>query len=149
MKQLIYGSALLLLIFAGISLTMQSFGPPPPGPPKLPSKTFAADTITNGESDTIRLSSVISDVQWLYTYSWHVSRTNLSGTTNVALKVEETTDPTGATGWVTVNTGAGTGATAERMTGTELLGRQQRLVATGTGTQSTRYVVGVCLKLKP
>ncbi len=149
MKQLILGSALLFVIFAGIAITGQSFGPPPPpSPQKLVFKNFAVDTITNTEADTILLSSAVSDVQSLYTYSWHVSRTNLSGTTNVALKVEERIPTSGTTGWVTVNKGSGTGATAERLTGTELLGRQQRLILTGSGTQSSSYLVSVCLKLK-
>lgn len=148
MKKIIYGFALLSLLITGIAITSQSFAPPPPSPPKLVFKAFSVDTITNAESDTILLSSAVSDVQSLYTYSWHVARTNLSGVTNVALKVEERIATSGTTGWVSVNTGSGTGATAERLTGTELLGRQQRLILTGSGTQSTSYLVWVCLKLK-
>jgi hypothetical protein len=108
---------------------------------------WSLDTLTNTGSDTIYLSSAGThatalDIQSVYAGRWTVKRTNISGTTNIALKVESTPVRTGTTTlWASVATGAGTGATLEALTVNPMLDRRYRIILTGTGTQSTSYQV--------
>jgi len=121
---------------------------------KLLYQPYAVDTITNTESDTIYVNSAGAsggygtqatavDFQNIWAGKWLVTRTQLSGTTNVALKVEST--PIGGTStttaWAQEVAGAGTGATAEWISISEMLGRRYRIILTGSGTQSSLYFV--------
>lgn len=121
---------------------------------KLLYQPYAVDTITNTESDTIYVNTAGAsgaygtqvtaiDFQNIWAGKWFVTRTQLSGTTNVALKIEST--PVGGksttTAWAQEVAGAGTGATAEWISISEMVGRRYRIILTGSGTQSTRYFV--------
>lgn len=125
-------------------------------PRKVLLYSYALDTITNTESDTIYIGtsstgaySGVVDFQSLYAGQWTFIRTNISGTSNVALKIEQTPLYTGSnTYWTSIATGAGTGATAEAITVSEMLGRRYRVILTGTGSQLTSYRVYFSAKLK-
>lgn len=103
------------------------------------------DTITNAELDTITLPvNFIS----LYTGLATVERTNLSGTTNVSVFLDESNFTSGTNNWYTINTVAGTGATVAIASQTELAGIRYRIRIVGSGTQSTRYVFNFTAKKK-
>lgn len=109
--------------------------------------TWTKDTITNANNDTLylpaRLTPLLSDFQVCYS----LIRTSISGTANVAGKVEETAYTSGTvTDWVSKATTSATTATAEHLVLTHVYGMRQRIVIDGTGTQSTSYVLRVVLK---
>lgn len=116
---------------------------------KILAYTYNLDTITNTESDTIYIGSSSTgamsgaiDFQSLFAGRFQFTRTSISGTANVALKVESTLVYTGtSTEWVSVATGSGTGATAEYISLSEMGDRRYRVILTGSGTQSTSYRV--------
>ncbi len=111
--------------------------------------TWTKDTISNANNDTLylpaRLSPLLSDFQVCYS----IIRTSISGTANIAVKVEESAYSSGTvTDWVSKATTAATTATAEHLVLSHVPGMRQRIVIDGTGTQSTSYVVrGVLKKL--
>lgn len=108
-------------------------------------KAYSLDTLANAANDTLTLSEkLLSNYEGVF----QVVRTNISGTTNVALKVEQAVITSGNTDWVSVATGAGTGATTEALQLTSMLGTRYRIILDGTGTQSTSYRVHVMLKKK-
>lgn len=105
--------------------------------------TFTADTITDAENDTLAFPfNVFSSYSSLY----QLVRTNLSGTTNVSVTLQQSALTSGNTDWVTVATTSGTGATAEALTLNPTYGVRYRLIVDGSGTQSTRYVITAVLK---
>ena len=123
--------------------------------------TFTKDTITNAANDTLYLPSRLRPLLSDFQASLNVIRTSLSGTANIAVKVEETTYAyTGTTtpptaGWsATLNSANSAAATAATTATTEALyiphayGINYRFVVDGTGTQSTSYVLRLVLKKK-
>jgi hypothetical protein len=97
-----------------------------------------ADTITNTEADTILIPVSFASP---FTYSWYFQGTSLSGTMNIACVVQESnqTSPS-ATDWVTLaSTTVNAGAPIGRQVASMVYGARQRVIITGTGTQSTRY----------
>jgi len=122
--------------------------------------TYTKDTITNAANDTLYLPSSLRPVYSDFQMIWSVVRTNISGTTNLAVKVEETpyaytsTTPPSA-GWAaTLNSAIAAAATAATTATTENLyiphayGINFRTIIDGTGTQSSSYVIRVVLKKK-
>ncbi len=104
---------------------------------------FTADTITDAENDTLSLPyNLFSSFTSLY----QMTRTNLSGTTNVAVTLQQSALTSGNTDWITVGTTSGTGATAEALTLNPTYGVRYRLIFDGTGTQSSRYTLTAVLK---
>lgn len=96
----------------------------------------SSDTITNAENDTITLSSRLFS-KW--SYNWTLDVTNLSGTTNVIVKVEESNSYSGDD-WYPVGTpDTATGTELLRTYGDAVYGRRQRVIIDGTGTQSSTY----------
>lgn len=120
--------------------------------------TFALDTITDAANDTLYLPSRMSDLHSNFQGCVSVTRTNISGTTNIAVKVEETAyDYSGSTapteGWAsalkvggTAAATAATTATIENLNIPESYGMAWRIVVDGTGTQSSSYKIRVVLK---
>ena len=122
--------------------------------------TYTKDTITNAANDTLYLPSTLRNSSLDYQASLSIIRTSISGTANIAVKVEETnykysgsTAPTA--GWVTALNSANTSAaTAATTATTEMLlipnqyGCNYRFVVDGTGTQSTSYVLRLVMKKK-
>jgi len=122
--------------------------------------TYTKDTITNANNDTLYLPSRLRPVNSDFLIAYTVTRTNISGTTNLAVKVEEsgynytgTTRPTA--GWVASLNSAGTAAATAATTATEELiriptawGKSYRIIIDGTGTQSSSYVIRVVMKKK-
>jgi hypothetical protein len=123
--------------------------------------TFTKDTIANAANDTLylpsRLRPILSDFQMCL----NVTRTNISGTTALAVKAEETTYVyTGAStpptaGWsATLNSANAAAATAATTATTEAIfiphayGINYRFVVDGSGTQSSSYVLRLVLKKK-
>lgn len=100
--------------------------------------TFAADTITDSESDTLLLPA---DFVSPWSYAYHVAMNSLSGTDTLAFVVQESLQKTGNADWVTIATGAGSADVSTRITGALMYGRRQRIIINGSGTQSTRYSI--------
>ena len=108
-------------------------------------KEYSLDTITNAANDTLTLPvTLYSPFEGVF----QIVRTSISGTANVALKVEQSNTLTGNTDWVSVSTGSGTGATTEALQLTSMNGLRYRVIIDGTGTQSTSYRCHVTLKRK-
>ena len=100
------------------------------------------DTITNTESDTINLGvNLLSN----YAYNYIISRTQLSGTANTTVKLQESNELTGSV-WYDVATASGTGATVGIIQGANTYGVRHRILITGTGTQSLSYKLTARLK---
>lgn len=95
------------------------------------------DTITNTEADTIPLALSLDKVSYKYNYG--LTRTSLSGTANVTVILQESNETSGTTNWYTVATATGTGATNANISGAQNYGVRQRIILTGSGTQSTSY----------
>lgn len=104
--------------------------------------TFTADTITDTENDTLTLPyNVFSSYSSLYQFT----RTNLSGTTDVTVTVEQSALVSGSD-WVVVATSSGSGATNEGLVINPTAGLRYRVILDGDGTQSTRYTCEAVLK---
>lgn len=96
------------------------------------------DTITNTESDTITISSNLLSA---WSYNWTVQMSQLSGTSNISITVQESASKNG-TDWITIGTDSITGTSGtKRIVGALVYGQRQRIIITGTGSQSTRYTV--------
>lgn len=122
--------------------------------------TYTKDTITNAANDTLYLPSRLRPVLNDFQVSVIVTRTNISGTTNLAVKLEGTnyaysgsTPPTA--GWTPVPTAANAAAVTAATTATEeifnlehLYGINYRTIIDGTGTQSSSYVIRWVFKRK-
>lgn len=99
---------------------------------------FTADTITNTEIDTLTLPEKIYSS---YTFCYSVVRTNLSGTTNVKVFLDESNLTTGNTDWITIDSTASTGATPDRIKVPIVYGVRHRLRVVGAGTQSSIFAI--------
>lgn len=122
--------------------------------------TYTKDTITNAANDTLYLPSTMRPVNSDFLIAYSITRTNISGTTNLAVKVEESTYKySGSTpptaGWVASLNTAGSAAATAATTATEeelripnAFGLSYRVIVDGTGTQSSSYVLRVVLKKK-
>jgi hypothetical protein len=141
-------------IFGGLSLLLVGLlffaGKPDyePMASNLLTKTWALDTITNAANDTLLMPWTMQN---RYTGALQITRTNISGTTNLAITVQTNVASTSSTDetWNTVLTSAGTGATAELLTLEETYGQQYRIIVDGTGTQSSSYRLSWLGKKKP
>ena len=121
---------------------------------------YTKDTITNAANDPLYLPSTMRPVNSDFLMAYTITRTNISGTTNVAVKIEEstyrytgTTPPTA--GWVASLNTAGAAAATAATTATEeeirlpnTFGASYRCIVDGTGTQSTSYVIRLVMKKK-
>lgn len=102
----------------------------------------SVDTITNTEADTINLGvNLLSN----YAYNYIISRTQLSGTANTTVKLQESNELTGSV-WYDVATASGTGATVGIIQGANTYGVRHRILITGTGTQNLSYKLTARLK---
>jgi hypothetical protein len=141
-------------IFGGLSLLLVGLlffaGKPDyePMASNLLTKTWALDTITNAANDTLLMPWTMQN---RYTGALQITRTNISGTTNLAITVQTNVASTSSTDatWITVLTSSGTGATAELLTLEETYGQQYRIIVDGTGTQSSSYRLSWLGKKKP
>lgn len=105
--------------------------------------TFALDTISNANNDTLSFPyNVFSSYSSLY----QITRTNISGTTNVSVALQQSAVTSGNSDWVTVATTSGTSSTNEALTLNPTYGIRYRLIVDGTGTQSTSYRITAVLK---
>lgn len=121
---------------------------------------WTKDTLSNANNDTLYLPSRLRPVESDFIMAFAIKRTSISGTANVAVKIEEsiyaysgTTPPT--KGWTTSYNNIGAAADTDATTATEetiripnAYGRSYRVIIDGTGTQSTSYEAGVLLKKK-
>jgi hypothetical protein len=107
--------------------------------------TKSNDTITNAANDTLLLPVTFYS---RFTYLAQIGRTNISGTTNVKLYLQQANTTSGNTDWVTVDSTTTTGASIGVLDGDEALGIRYRFIVDGTGTQSTRYFFNVTMKRK-
>lgn len=97
-----------------------------------------SDTITDAEADTIELP-VLMLSPW--SYNWTIQTTQLSGTQALAVALQESSSING-TDWFPVDSKSTTGAAdLDRITGQLIYGQRQRIIITGTGTQSTKYSI--------
>jgi len=147
MKQLFYfigGLAIISIVF----VTALAFSDAPAPSPNY-RYVFTSDTITNTEADTLVVPGrLLSD--WSYNHAFKM--TELSGTLDVTIKLQESNDYSGDTWYDVEDTGSFTtdGGIA-RLYGQEVLGSntavkehrvrgvRQRIIITGTGTQSSVY----------
>lgn len=113
---------------------------------KTATYTWTLDTLTNAANDTLTLpfGNVLSNYEWAY----FVTRTNISGTTNLAVSVQASGVKTGDTDWTQVGVTSATTATNEIVSGTSFHGLRHRVIVDGTGTQSSSYRITAVLKLK-
>lgn len=117
--------------------------------------TWTKDTITNAANDTLTIPSTQAIAQMYsdFEYSYTITRTQLSGTTALALKIEQNDYPIGSTNaaasgaWVTLASGAATTATAEKLAG-DCTTMRLRYIVDGSGTQSSSYTLRVIFKKK-
>jgi len=97
-----------------------------------------SDTITDSEADTILLPAIMVSP---WSYNWTVVTTQLSGTQAITAAVQESASKTG-TDWFPVSSVSMSGsADIDRIVGALIYGYRQRLIITGTGTQSTTYTI--------
>jgi hypothetical protein len=103
------------------------------------------DTLANATKDTLTFPG-----SWLllsnFATSYHVTRTNISGTTNVKVYVQASGLRTGATDWATIDSTSSTGATTAVIMLPNTYGQRHRIIVSGSGTQSTSYTVSSVLK---
>lgn len=140
----------LLLAFVGFL----SFAGRPEGSaeafasPNVLPKTWTLDTITNAANDTLTLPWTL---QSRYTGALQITRTNISGTTNLSVVIQSSVTSASSSDatWVAVATSAGTGATAEVLTLAETYGQRYRIIVDGTGTQSSSYQLSWLSKKMP
>jgi hypothetical protein len=111
---------------------------------------FPVDTLRDGESATFTVPTLLYS-KW--DYSWTVTATQDSGTTDLTLKLYESayqqgdTSANGTTTWVELSdTLAVAGSATKRLNGTPVYGIRQKAVVTATGAQKTGYNVKVVLK---
>lgn len=117
----------------------------PMAAPSLYTKDFPLDTITNAANDTLELgANILSNYEW----SYHIIRTNISGTTNIAVAIQASGNTSGNTDWVTVATTSATTATNEILSGVSFYGLRHRVIVDGTGTQSSSCKIKAVLKKK-
>ena len=121
---------------------------------------YTLDTITNAANDTLYIPANYREQLSDFQVCVSVTRTNISGTTNIAVKVEETAWPySGSTaptlGWASALNVAGsaaataaTTATTENITIPHIYGRNLRIIVDGTGTQSSSYRIRWLMKKK-
>lgn len=122
--------------------------------------THAVDTITDAENDTLYLPTAMRPVLSDFLIAYSIKRTNISGTTALACKVEEstykysgTTPPTA--GWAASLNNLGAAADTDATTATEeeiripnAYGVSYRFIVDGSGTQSSSYILRVVMKKK-
>lgn len=111
--------------------------------------TWPLDTITNAANDTLTIpgTAAISKMYSDFEYNYSIIRTNISGTTNLALKLEQTNWESGNTAWATLASGAATTATIEYLIG-DCTAVRLRYIVDGTGTQSSSYRLRAVFKKK-
>jgi hypothetical protein len=121
-------------------------------------RLYTLDTITNAANDTLYLPSNMRPLFSDFQMAVNILRTNISGTTALAVKVEETNWPySGSTpptnGWVATLNSAGTAAATAATTATteQLLiphayGINFRVIVDGSGTQVSSYRLRWTLK---
>ncbi len=116
---------------------------------KVTTLLITQDTLTNAEKDTILINSNIAS---LFTYCAQPVITQLSGTANVKVYLDQSCLSSGNTDWFTIDSTATLTNAAPRgiLDGTDLLGYRYRLRFSGaTGsTQSTVYNCTLRLKKK-
>jgi len=139
---------LFLGLFALLAISLYSFSRPSDAEYYAAGGTYrynVTDTISNAEIDTVTFPvNFIS----LYTALLTVPRTQLSGTANTTIYIDESALTSGLTDWKVIDTLSGTGATVASFTQDELRGLRYRVRIAGTGTQSLRYTLNFVGKKK-
>jgi len=104
--------------------------------------TITPDTITNTEVDTVQLGYVMDAKGDLYTLSYQITSTQLSGTTDLTVKHMVSNEFTG-TNWVVSATDTVDldGAETVLLEIADVPNARSALQITGSGTQSTRYTI--------
>lgn len=103
--------------------------------------SFDVDTLTNADTLTFNFPWTLSDD---YDYTIEVTCTNLSGTTAVTAKLQESV---GGSGYAVKDTVAFTATATEFLTGSNT-GRYHRYYLTSSGTQSTQVKIWVWYRRK-
>lgn len=103
---------------------------------------FDLDTITNAANDTL---SVPYNLFSEFSGTFNIVRTNISGTTNIAVTLQSSAVTSGSD-WCDVASTSATTATPEAITVSSMPGVRYRLIVDGTGTQSSSYYINGSLK---
>jgi hypothetical protein len=104
-------------------------------------KSFTG-AILNTEKDTIALPNFLSN----YQLQVAATRASVSGTHNVKIYLDESNFLTGTANWRLIDSSSTTTATLTHLRQGVTYGLRHRIRCSGTGTQSSTYVVGVIAK---
>lgn len=111
------------------------------------SKVWTRDTISNAEQDTLLLTGPLANLNSGFQYNYVIQRTNLSGTVNVGMILQESNETSGTANWYTVATTGTTSATTDKLQSPYTYGKRQRIIVSGGAvSQSTWYIVSLLLK---
>ena len=95
-------------------------------------------TITDTGADTLSVPvNLLSDLS----YSWYITGTELTGTIDLTVSLQESNQLSGNTDWVEVGTVTIDADETLKITGANTYGVRQRMLITGTGTQTATYAV--------
>lgn len=154
MKNYILASIFAIIGLSALGLVASAFGPMEEsearaidkmgqvyGPPSgaFYFKLFPADTITNAEKDTLTLPNFQSNFQLQVA----ATRTSLSGTHNVKVYLDESNYLSGTDNWRVIDSTSTTTATLSHVRQSVTYSPRYRLRVSGTGTQSSRYIISV------
>lgn len=106
---------------------------------------FRKDTITNANNDTLIVAPTVASA---HQYAFQVQTIRLSGTQNIKFVLEQQVAISGGR-WMRVDSTTATGVTGTNywlMKNANTWGQKYRIIADGTGTQSTAYQVDGLLK---
>jgi len=106
-------------------------------------KAFRRDTIINALNDTLPFTPILASA---YQYCFQIAMTNISGTRNVRIYLEQTA-VTGSNRFMKVDSAITTlGVPNYMMRGQNVWGNRYRIIVDGTGTQSTAYQIDAIVK---
>lgn len=107
-------------------------------------KTWTLDTLTNAETITLSLSSILESA-YQYSVQAYVPA-SISGTKSIKFVVDQT-NATGSTVWMPVDSVTATGAgTVFLIKNANVWGNKHRIRCVGSGTQSTPFQVTALYK---
>ena len=107
-------------------------------------KSWALDTITNAEKDTLILGELLVSP---YQHSYQIRMANISGTRSIKFYLEQTS-ATASGRWMVVDSAITSGAAINNylIRNANTFGNRHRIIVTGTGTQLVSYKVDGWLK---
>lgn len=124
------------IAFFAALVFMSASVPPEPSNAQTVRRTYATDTITNTEKDTLAVPGTFLSA---YRYNVQGFRTSLSGTHNVRIYLDGSALTSGNTDWFIMDSTTTTTATTFSLRGSADAIRYRIRVSGVSGTQSSRY----------